>query len=113
MSPSQPLLYAVHHVFLPPQLPQANDQTVNRDRSLCEHVRQSIVAYKRRLPDSQKSQWDPVLRMVDNLSGSQASDVLSPETIESQMSHMRAGGTVIHCRHTKKIPLLRVLSQTF
>ena len=102
MSHSHSLLYAVHHVFLPPLLPQSNDQTVKRDRFLCEHVRQSIVAYQRRLPDSQKSRWNPVLRMVDNLASSQAFDVLSPEIIESQISHMRAGGTVIHCRHIKK-----------
>ena len=99
MSPPDILLYAVHHVFLPPQLPQENDQTVDRDRFLCDHVRQSIVAYQRRLPDSQKSQWDPVLTMVDNLTSSQASDVLPPETVESQISHMHAGGTAIPCRH--------------
>ena len=101
MSLSDLLLYAVHHVFLPPQLPQEDDQTADRDRFLCELISQSIVAYQRRLPDSQKSQWDPILRMVDNLTSSQASDVLSAETIERQISHMRAGGTVIHCRHTK------------
>jgi hypothetical protein len=89
------LQYAVNHVFLPPELPQHDDQTVAHDKFLCDHVCGSIVAYQAGLPAQESSQWDSILTMVENLGRTQEFNVLSPETIANQISRMRHGGTAV------------------
>jgi hypothetical protein len=100
------LLYTVHHVFLPPKLPQEHDQTVKNDKFLCDHICASIVAYtgKTGLPIPQCSKWDTILRMVQNLAQTQRFSTLSSQTIQDQISHMCHGGTVILFQTQQKSP---------
>jgi hypothetical protein len=103
------LLYAVHHVFLPPKLPQKNDQTVENDKFLCNHVCKSIVAYTGKI---QGSKWDQILRTVQNLAQTQESSSLSPQTIQDQIYRMHHGGTVDSLSDVKITPAYGP-SQTF
>ncbi|OHF02115.1 hypothetical protein CORC01_02694 [Colletotrichum orchidophilum] len=49
----QTSLYIIHHVFLPPQLPQADDFSPENESALLRFVRDSVVDFRNYVPSSQ------------------------------------------------------------
>jgi hypothetical protein len=84
------LPYIVNHVFFPPKLPQRDDFDTIKELALCEIVHQYAVEYQATLSIDQKSQWDPITRMLVNLCDTQES--LSEEQIKRSMMEMTPGG---------------------
>ncbi|KAF8154797.1 hypothetical protein B0H34DRAFT_799544 [Crassisporium funariophilum] len=61
------LLYILNHVFLPPKLPQEDDNDADHDIILCQAVCDASANFVPYLPECQQGQWSAVTRMVNNL----------------------------------------------
>jgi len=86
------ILYVLNHVFLPPKLPQKNDDdtVTDRDQVLCRLAYNASRDFFTFLPQSQQAQWSTVSRMLKNfLKGAR---VLDKDVLVTDISHLRDGG---------------------
>ena len=70
------LLYIIHHVFLPPCLPQADDSSPVHDVALIDALLTALSAFHRICPSQERGKLDACLKaleamleMQDNLGG--------------------------------------------
>ncbi|KAG1873320.1 hypothetical protein C8R48DRAFT_593879 [Suillus tomentosus] len=85
------LEYIIVHIFCPIKLPQHNDHTPDKDRSLVDVVLGSARKFAASLPDDEHEQWRPLLRMLENLAVTMNYSVLTEDVVESQIKSMQAG----------------------
>ncbi|KAG1796950.1 uncharacterized protein HD556DRAFT_1441127 [Suillus plorans] len=85
------LEYIIIHIFCPIKLPQHNDHTPDRDRSLVDVVLGSARKFAASLPDDEHEQWRPLLRMLENLAVTMNYPALTEGVVESQIKSMQAG----------------------
>ena len=87
--------YAVTHVFLPLELPNVSDYTLEKDLSLVRAAHAAICAYSQHVCSTpEKDHWHRITEMLDNLLVSAKSVSLDRDQIISQLSAMRTGGTL-------------------
>lgn len=86
------LEYIIVHIFCPIKLPQHNDHTPDKDRSLVHVVLGSAYKFAASLPDDEHEQWRPLLRMLENLAVTMNYPALTEDVVESQIKSMQAGG---------------------
>ncbi|KAF9473711.1 hypothetical protein BDN70DRAFT_362759 [Pholiota conissans] len=64
------LHYTLNHVFLPPKLPQNNDdllQNINGDVTLCKLAYEAALLFPEHLPERERAHWRSVIKMLRNL----------------------------------------------
>ena len=91
------LEYAVTHVFFPVQLPEVNDYTPPNDHLLARAVCASAHAFSKVIDDTLELQWNPVVKMLDNLQTSVLSEHLDEGCVISQLGAMQTGGMTLSC----------------
>ena len=96
------LHYAVTHVFLPVQLPDHNDCTLENDLSPARAVCAVAHAYSAHV--SEQVPWHRITKMLDNLQASTQSEQLDNGHVISQLREMRTGGTFAGYMWTHSIP---------
>lgn len=87
------LVYTYHHVFLPPQLPQGDDNAdpeSNRDEAICRSLLDAAEEFKAHLQDSQQSMWSKIVAMLRKLLHSVQS--FDKRTIARDMQALEDGG---------------------
>ena len=85
------ILYALHHVFLPPKLPQKDDHAPYRDIALCRLVYDACREFPRVLPSQdQQGRWSTMVQMLKNLL--QSTQVLDRDVIIADILHLENGG---------------------
>lgn len=89
--------YIVNHVFLPPKLPQKDDQDCDNEVALCNLVRKYAQDHQRLLPTERQSRWDPILNMLENFEQSLKSEALNVTEVEQNMEEMQVGGVPFYC----------------
>lgn len=71
MAISENLTYVINHVFLPPKLPQKEDDYIpEKDNAIGEHCKSAIASFRDYLPDQRsksKLKWAVCDRMIRNL----------------------------------------------
>ncbi|MCJ1353709.1 MAG: hypothetical protein MMC33_003696 [Icmadophila ericetorum] len=70
------LNYLIHHTFLPPKLPQQDDNDHLKDKLLLTHCSSALKYFQDLLPQHERPIWTPCVKMVDklvNLRGDSAS----------------------------------------
>lgn len=89
--------YLLNHVFLPPKLPQRddNDKDTDRNVALCRLVSDASREFSKFLPQSQQRQWSTVSRMVRNLL--EATRVLDKDVLVTNISTLVYGGQSRFC----------------
>jgi hypothetical protein len=88
------LYYAVTHVFLPVELPDESDHTLENDRSLVRAVCAAAHAYDTHVcGTSEQAQWQRITRMLDNLQASVQSEPTDHRHVIAQLRGMQTGGT--------------------
>ncbi|KIM42918.1 hypothetical protein M413DRAFT_10316 [Hebeloma cylindrosporum] len=103
-------LYAFHHVFLPPKLPQEEDYEEDRDVVLCRLVYDACREFPSILPsqDMQKK-WSTVVQMLKNLL--ESTQGLDKDVIIAHILQLGNGGVLaFHIRAQNAALILRRLS---
>ena len=59
--------YIIHHVFLPPKLPQKDDSGVEETIALIELVLAAMRLLQDLLPEHERSEWNPCMKMMRNM----------------------------------------------
>ncbi|KAJ7201827.1 hypothetical protein GGX14DRAFT_655060, partial [Mycena pura] len=73
-APFSELDYLIHHLFLPLQLPQNEDSSLQADRTLCTRVIREAISFRGTLVSPDEHQrWDVVIRMLQQLERTQQS----------------------------------------
>ncbi|KAF5344605.1 hypothetical protein D9758_013897 [Tetrapyrgos nigripes] len=85
------LEYIIHHVFLPPKLPQKDDYTIENEHFLCENVLTSFKGFVQERGRSGDQSWFELEAMLGAISKSQQSESLSVSNIKASFSTMREG----------------------
>ncbi|KAG6379682.1 hypothetical protein JVT61DRAFT_10204 [Boletus reticuloceps] len=91
---SGPLEYTVTHVFLPVELPDADDYTPGNNHSLARAVCAAAHTYDTHiLGTSEQDHWHRIIKTLDNLQASVESEDIDGDHVISQLRGMQAGGT--------------------
>jgi len=61
------LYYIINHVFLPPKLPQKDDNDVTKTVSVIEELLTALGSLQDRIPEHERSEWIPCIKMVSNM----------------------------------------------
>ena len=114
---STSLNYTVTHVFLPVQLPDKNDYTLEDDHSLARSVCAAAHAYGTHIcGTSEQAQWHRTTRMLDNLQvivQSLAEHMDNDYVIESQLLGMQTGGTFARPHRSRAVPIISRYPRVF
>jgi hypothetical protein len=88
------LSYVVAHVFLPVELPDESDYTLENEHSLARAVCAAAHAYDTHVSGtSEQAQWHRITRMLDNLQASVRSEPMNNDHVIAQLRGMQTGGT--------------------
>ncbi|KAK7434626.1 hypothetical protein VKT23_020092 [Stygiomarasmius scandens] len=90
--------YTIHHVFMPPKLPQKDDYTAENEEALCQTVHWSAVRYALSglLEPEHEQIWSFVVKMLSAITQSQAGEGMSMDTIEEKLMQMQEGSTLAY-----------------
>jgi len=88
-----PLNYTIHHVFMPPKLPQKDDYIAEYEEALCQTIHESAMRYASSglLGPEDGHVWDFVVKMLSAITQSQASDGMSIDAVEEDLMKMQEG----------------------
>ena len=81
-------------MFLPVELPNESDYTLEKDHSLARAVCAAAHAYNTRVCGTlEQAQWHHITRMLDNLQASVQSEPMDHHHVIAQLRGMQTGGT--------------------
>lgn len=92
--------YVIRHVFLPPKLPQADDEDVEKGTYLIEAVFAALVLFQQEYVSEQekeeRAEWSACIKMVENMLGlrNQYGGGLDADKLSEKLSGMIDGGKV-------------------
>ncbi|KAJ6527885.1 hypothetical protein DFH09DRAFT_1285629 [Mycena vulgaris] len=90
--PFNNLNYLIHHIFLPPQLPQQDDGSLQADRALCARVIQEASSFHDVLVSTDDlHKWGAITKMLIHLGRIQQ----SMDDLTGMIGNMRIGDTLI------------------
>ncbi|PGH26544.1 hypothetical protein AJ80_01858 [Polytolypa hystricis UAMH7299] len=86
------LEYVINHVFLPPKLPQCNDNSLPASKGLIGVLLRSLNSFKEFISTERRSQWDCCAAMLQAMMDLRQSDGrLSPQRLEERLLKMTPG----------------------
>ncbi|GBE85314.1 hypothetical protein SCP_0705010 [Sparassis crispa] len=88
------LAYIANHIFFPLKVPQRSDQSRVNDRAMCAIVCRFAEQY-RELAEVDRTLWDPMIRMLENLRRIETCEALPAEDIQHQITCMHIGDSVV------------------
>lgn len=83
--------YIINHVFLPPQLPQAGDQSMENDLALLDLVKRSAKVFAETM-SSDAFDWGPINRMLEDLRIVYSASALDKVILQDRISQLTEGG---------------------
>ena len=90
------LEYLIHHVILPPQLPQAIEHDrITQDYHLLCFIHQTLNDFVTQVPQiSHEHQyaWGTVLRMLDSMVNLQKDSELHPDQLRKSLAALKVNG---------------------
>lgn len=88
------LRYIIHHVILPPELPQEDDYSAVSNASLMASVHEALVEFRSYAPAVDHLQWKGCGKMIQNMRLIHSnSGGLLPEKLDAVLCNMAPGGT--------------------
>lgn len=93
MSDPRELQYLVHHLCLPPRLPQKDDSGPQHDLLLTKFVRTALLDYCNHLSETERSRWSVCVDALSALERFRPQDgQLHPEVVLETLRTMKPGG---------------------
>jgi hypothetical protein len=87
------LEYMVHHVFLPPRLPQSDDNDVNKEQQLVERYLSSLQSFQKFLGQEERLPWQSCIKMVSKmLEMRESNGDLSAAALDLSLENLVDGG---------------------
>lgn len=87
------LNYIINHAFLPPKLPQKNDNDITKSAALIEKVLAALRSFQAHIPEQERSEWTSCIEMVGNMLELRGHfGGLVPEQVETKLGKMVDGG---------------------
>ena len=87
------LEYAVHHVFLPPKLPQRDDGDLEKERKLVQEYLKALRLFQSLLAEEERLPWMSCIKMVSKmLETRQDNGYLLAETLDTSLESIEDGG---------------------
>lgn len=91
------LLYFIHHVFLPPRLPDRDDHEITKDTAILNFTITCVEGFLE--STSQPAIWRDIMKMLSNLwflegTRAQGTSALDPNTIQRQLEGMQTRGII-------------------
>ncbi len=83
-------MYQIHHIFLPPKLPQEDDFEASHERDLLKNVLGAMEQFKAYLDDSVT--FEVAISMVRAMIDCRSGSSLDVKCVSSALQHMRDGG---------------------
>jgi hypothetical protein len=100
-------LYQVHHVFLPPQLPQQDDFNESYEHELLKTVLGVLEEFQNHV--DQPAELQPAIHMMrTKLACRPGSKTLHQESLTTALQKLRSGGKFLGIPH--RIPLVYIMS---
>ncbi|THU87150.1 hypothetical protein K435DRAFT_867564 [Dendrothele bispora CBS 962.96] len=89
--------YFIHHVFMPPKLPQSSDYTIEKDHALCAALSRTAVCYYQKAVDKNhtdtNTRWQELLRMLEHLTTTQRFKNMLASDVETALKSMELPGS--------------------
>lgn len=91
------LLFQIHHVFLPPELPQKDDTNVSHEKTLVETVYLALQDFQQYFPvDHQRPELEHCIAMINSMIHTRdVNGLLDPEAVEERMVNLNNFGWFI------------------
>ncbi|KAK7435185.1 hypothetical protein VKT23_019755 [Stygiomarasmius scandens] len=92
------LEYIIHHVFMPPKLPQKDDYTAVNEERLCRTIHRAAVNYAKHAvltTPEEKHVWKHLVKMLDNIAEWQSPRGMSIDLIEKGLLDMQDDGATL------------------
>lgn len=89
-------LYIIHHVFLPPRLPQQDDLTTSSDQALMGAVLDAMERFKRYITQEDTAVFQSALDMVRSLSSTRPGKRLDRYNVDKAICDLADGGEQIY-----------------
>lgn len=105
------LRYIMNHIFMPPKLPQANDDSAENDEALCVTAYRCAVQYVIHLPTEKLPSWRRIIRMLSSIRELYIAhnvDVFDTKTVKRLLRIMIPGGKSISDLRSPSIHLFSV-----
>ncbi len=110
MNDPKSLTYIINHVFMPPKLPQANDDSAENDEALCTTAFRCAEEYVAHLPTEKLPAWRSVVSMLSRIRELYVAhnvNVFDAKTVKRLLKTMIPGGEYMLAFHTSDIHLFR------
>jgi len=102
MSTPTELEYLFHHIFLPPNLPQADDNGARNDNILARTMLKCAEAFSRETRCdgyTPAESWSLVPRILESLVALSSKNPVTEDQICRELSNLRVGGEYLIERH--------------
>jgi hypothetical protein len=87
------LQYLIHHVFLPPKLPQKSDTSSENDRALFEQICAALKAFEEAQWTGDSCSCVSTINMIDNMTESRSPiGILLEDQVDVQLGSMNDRG---------------------
>ena len=98
MTESLPLPYIVNHVFLPPELPQKDDQSDHyaNDHDLASLASRCALKFcedASRSDEELSLRWGPILTMLQRFADLNDAEPFTTDDLHDRLTALRTGGT--------------------
>ncbi|CZR56907.1 uncharacterized protein PAC_06796 [Phialocephala subalpina] len=84
--------YLIHHVFLPPELPQKDDFNTEYESVLIDTTIDALWKFKAHLPDHQSLSINPIIVLMNNLKSVHTSGSIDDERLKTALKVLSDGG---------------------
>lgn len=87
------LEYIVHHVFLPPRVPQADDSNVGEEQKLVEEWLGALQEFQKLVAEEERLHFQSCIEMISKmLKMRENNGDLSAKTLDTSLGNLMDGG---------------------
>ncbi|KIK69250.1 hypothetical protein GYMLUDRAFT_255795 [Collybiopsis luxurians FD-317 M1] len=91
---SNQIRYVINHIFLPPKLPQENDQSGDLDNIIASMALEAAKRFRTRLDTDNNRKWGAVMKMLRDFRDLQQTNILDKEKVAKALHELNIGDSL-------------------